>query len=621
MTERAIGPSFARATLKLISVAGPVALILGASSPAGADRASSTIIESASTLPAPQGAPLPRGVAIAAAATPLVHRADCASPKLQYAVNGGGGPILSNVDVVQVNWGSNVSSSVIAQFEAWYPAIVSSSYVTWLTEYNADNQTIGAGTYHKNPKSSGGSWTITPTNTSTNLTQDDFGPEIVAQIQAGSLPAPLKDSAGNANTLYMIEIPKGITVSLQGNPTSDTQCNWCGFHWNYSDSTNGNIYYGIIANMEPGSACAPTMSSGTTKWHCGGTLDAKAGSEVVHGHELVEAITDPQSSTNNAWFDPNTNCGEIGDICNNITGSCGDTTCDGPSAGTVTVGGTVFHAQTEWSNKQQDCVMHGPGCSSNADCAGSPSTPICDTSSKVCRACTNADCTGATPACETTGSMAGQCVQCTSANKTACTGGTPVCNPATDTCRACQAQDCTTPTPVCEMSGAKMGACVQCDPSNKTACTGATPVCDGTTFTCVSCTMDSDCMPGHVCQSHTCVTSGCKSNADCTNPSMPVCDATTGQCTAGSGHDAGPGGGDSGAPRGDGGGGGMDAGGDFEAGDGVDGSLVQDTGGSAGGCSCIVSASRGGDLAGLLGAALSTVAVAARRRRARTGAR
>jgi len=57
-------------------------------------------------------------------------------------------------------------------------------------------------------------------------------------------------------------------------------------------------------------------------------------------HEYYEIITDPDVQTNVAWY--NNTSGEIGDICRNSTGY-------------VTVGGTSFDLQKEYSNRYHAC--------------------------------------------------------------------------------------------------------------------------------------------------------------------------------------------------------------------------------------------------------------------------
>src|SRR5262249_44059213 len=112
-----------------------------------------------------------------------------------------------------------------------------------------------------------------------------------------------------------------------------------------------------------------------------------------------------------------------------------------------------------------------------ADCT-MPAAPICI--SQMCEPCTNAidgDAACATrdatnPACEMAPDMnshvAGQCVQCTAGDDTACKDGTPVCD-------------------------TELSECVQC--TSNMQCANPTPICNSGD-TCEGCTMDSQCPGG-----------------------------------------------------------------------------------------------------------------------------
>jgi hypothetical protein len=487
----------------------------------------------------------------------------------------GGGAVISSVEVVQVNWGPSVAPATISLFESWYPKFASSASVAWLKEYDTSSQNIGIGTYHKNP-SSNGSWTITPSNTSTSLSETAIGTELVAQIKAAHLPPVTKDAGGNSNTLYMVDFPPGVTLTLQGSARSCVD--FCAYHYSTQDTQLGYVLYGVHPDMGAGSGCEATGG----KWVCGGSTDPSTAAAVTHSHELTEAITDPIS--NGAWVDSSgSGCGEIGDICANETGSCGDTTCPSPSVGSITVGGTTLYEQTEWSNAQNDCVVQGPPvqCTSNASCTATPNTPICDATSHTCRACTATDCTGATPACETVGSLAGECVQCTASNATGCPAAKPICDTSTDTCRACTAADCTGAKGVCETSGSNAGACVQCDSTHTTACTGGTPYC-GPNGTCVACTQSSQCTASNmpVCNTTTGTCTGCTMSSQC--PSGETCDTMTGGCVKGSGSSSGGGSGSSSGSGGSSGGGSGSGSGGGSGSSGGDASTGDDGGGSGG---------------------------------------
>lgn len=108
----------------------------------------------------------------------------------------------------------------------------------------------------------------------------------------------------------------------------------------------------------------------------------------------------------------------------------------------------------------------------------------------LCRS--DADCSGATPACSPT---RGECVECTTAEQ--CSAPTPACDTATGTCVACGSDaDCQSPL----------------------------PACDPASHTCVACTSDSDCASGKCESDHTC----CKAGP---NPCVPgACDTHYDSC-------------------------------------------------------------------------------------------
>ncbi len=152
---------------------------------------------------------------------------------------------------------------------------------------------------------------------------------------------------------------------------------------------------------------------------------------------------------------------------------CGYRNGDGPCNG---VDGTVVC-------RSQVCVLSGPNTGKCEQCA------------------TDANCSGATPACD---SSANACVQCTQTNRTACTGTTPVCSSG-DACVACNGDNgsgasnaCPSGTnPFCEPNG----ACAKCT-SNSDCTTGTHggPVCNTTTGACGSvCFKDSDCAATQWC--------------------------------------------------------------------------------------------------------------------------
>jgi len=263
-----------------------------------------------------------------------------------------GGPVISNVAVVQVSWGSGVDATVTNNLPLFYADIVNSPYIDWLCEYNTNvrpvptsSQAIGRGTFY-------GLLTITPSVGATppaTVTNTQIQNELVAQINAGVLPQPTFDAQGHVNTVYMIHFPSGITITRD----SSTSCvQFCAYH--YSVTINGiEVPYGVMPYIGSGSACNGGCGAGTYLQNI----------ESVSSHELVEAITDTDVALAAtfaaplAWYgrsgcNPN---GEIGDICNG-------------SQASITVNGHTHTVQKQWSNRANACIAVAAGTQVDCPC-------------------------------------------------------------------------------------------------------------------------------------------------------------------------------------------------------------------------------------------------------------
>jgi MYXO-CTERM domain-containing protein len=268
-------------------------------------------------------------------------RAAPVTPHLNYY----GGPVISNVEVVMVLWGSGTYESFVEQTSSpslatFYGGVTNSTHMDWLSEYDTNitavgggagtNQTIGRGTYLNQ-------YLITPSAAASGSTISDANiqAELVAQINAGHLPAPVTDGAGDPGTLYMLHFPKGKTITMGG---SQSCVVFCAYHGTIA-TTGGDLYYGVLPDMSTGSGCDTGCGNGT----------AFQNQTSVASHELIEAVTDPAVGLAGsfapplAWYDPNN--GEIGDICNG-------------QQGTVVGGdGVTYTVQKEWSNAAAACVV------------------------------------------------------------------------------------------------------------------------------------------------------------------------------------------------------------------------------------------------------------------------
>jgi MYXO-CTERM domain-containing protein len=248
---------------------------------------------------------------------------------------------------------------------------------------------------------------------------------------------------------------------------------------------------------------------------------------------------------------------------------------------------------------------------SSADCAifGTPTTPVLDPVSKICKACdgdnggaTSRKCaTAGAPACQT-GAMnplLGSCTECSAANVTLCKSTTPACDLTKGLCAACDAGfGVAAGARACPRAAAPAchgdGSCVVANGDRNTAATDPCP---------------SDANP-YVRADGTC--GKCAANADCAGAAHagPICNLGTGACGApASDMDAGSGVTDGGK------GGGTDAGGG--KGGGTDAGATPDAGsengatGNSGGCSAAGGEAPAGGM--LLAAAVLTMI--ARRRR------
>ncbi len=407
-----------------------------------------------------------RFAALAAAGATLLAGATAGAQPLVYY----GGRVLSNVEIVQVGWTSGVDATYLQDLATFHQALVQTDYLDWLAEYDTIGKTgfvdglpgsaqhIGRGTFK-------GSFVITPANVKTSLEDSEIGAELVAQIASGALPPPKLDAGGNVDSLYMIEFPAAITITLFGLQS----CAQFGGYHSTTLKDGKSVPYAVIPD------CGYDFGTDT----------------FVHTHELVEAITDAEAGlvadfnaptnrpiawvavANNFWEAP-----ECADICQN--------TADEIAGYTVA---------TNWSNFAGGCVAR---------------IPICDGTSQppACRPCTTFDsgagCNGATPACATAGPQAGQCVLCTAAAQSACTGATPVCDEATFTCVGClESADCEDPgAPVCETTSKTCRPCA----SDAECATGHCDLQeDAQKGQCVACDSHADCNVDHHCEAHECV--------------------------------------------------------------------------------------------------------------------
>jgi hypothetical protein len=245
-----------------------------------------------------------------------------------------GGPVISNVKLVGVLWGSKVDTSVTQNVPAFFQTLVNSAYLDSLSQYSTNlpandgphagspgtDQLIGRGVYL-------GLFTITPHNNGTVLGDPDVQAELVAQVAQGSLPT------ADGNTLYVVYFP--ASVNVQGQCSS-----FCAYH-NSVVALTGSIYYAVVPDYSTG----PCGGQG-----CGLNPTFFDNQCAAVSHEIAEAITDANAGAgieDLAW-EGNLSAaanggGEIGDIC-----AYQDSTLTGTTG--------TFYVQQMWSNADQLCA-------------------------------------------------------------------------------------------------------------------------------------------------------------------------------------------------------------------------------------------------------------------------
>ncbi len=248
---------------------------------------------------------------------PLLGQSAAPPPDTPPHLNYAGGHLLTSVQVYTIFWGAAWQqvgqSGLIAQVNAFFDAVLTSSLLDLLAEYSdsASGQVIGHGQRI-------GTLTVTDTEPgggSGQVSDAQIQQALQGWVAAGTVPA------ANANTLYFVYLPPNVTAT---DPQGGQSCaQLCGYHW-FIDGTNPEVYYAVM----PFPGCAG----------CLGTLTPIEALTSTSSHELCEAITDAHPWT--GWND-DTN-GEIGDICAWQTG---------------TING--FTVQKEWSNSKGACVV-GP---------------------------------------------------------------------------------------------------------------------------------------------------------------------------------------------------------------------------------------------------------------------
>jgi len=279
------------------------------------------LLASACAVDAVEPAPAQEGPKLGAAPWAHLLPMPGAAPRFSSAAGTGGahmvyrgGPVISNVKVYAVFWGSNVSNQ--SQLASFYGTLVNSPYVDWLSEYDTPTQNIGRGSFQS-------SYVDTNAPTDSQLSDDQIQQELAQLIDSGALPAP------DANTLFMVHFPAGVDISMSGSQSCQQ---FCAYHSSFTHGS-GSVYYGVMPDFS--GACAS----------CGGEQTVFNSTTVVASHEVAEAMTDPNIGVANAtqdekqlgWYDDTYS--EIGDVCQGQS-----VTFDG------------YRVTTLWSNQHNACI-------------------------------------------------------------------------------------------------------------------------------------------------------------------------------------------------------------------------------------------------------------------------
>jgi hypothetical protein len=149
-----------------------------------------------------------------------------------------GGPITSDSEIVMVNWGPNVPTTVTAGLPPFYADIVQSNYWTVLLQYSSAGATVQGGLPGTNQQLGMGSFAgaftimpaVCPTGATCTVDSAQIQAELVGQIDAHNLPAPSLDAQGYPNTLYVVHFPPAVTIK-SGNNSSCVQ--FCAISTNF----------------------------------------------------------------------------------------------------------------------------------------------------------------------------------------------------------------------------------------------------------------------------------------------------------------------------------------------------------------------------------------------------
>jgi hypothetical protein len=223
------------------------------------------------------------------------------------------GPLLTNVEVFAFFWGSEWTKKPLSDLE---------EYIEEFFEFIV-KKTDNLSEYSVPPKLDieegkfAGSIDIGSPAPTTIVSDGAIQHFLKQEISTNSkVPKP------NANTLYYVYLPPGVTVNaFSCNSCGGTPLCFCGYH-DVISGTSPPIYYAVM----PYPGCGGCLAG----------LSVRDALTTVSSHEFCESITDPIPGQ--GWYDFVLGA-EIGDICAWQTKKLG-----------------TFMVQLEWSNNANSCV-------------------------------------------------------------------------------------------------------------------------------------------------------------------------------------------------------------------------------------------------------------------------
>ena len=157
-------------------------------------------------------------------AVPLGHAIKLA-PRVTYF----GGPVLSNIQVFTIYWGSAFTKQQADKVETYYKQVVNSSYLDWLVEYNTPSQRIGRGSFI-------GSYFAKDAPTG-NIKQDQVEAFLLSLRSNGLIPKTTPD------TYYAIHADKSASFTT----TDGSSCSeFLAAHYSFKDNQGKYVYWAVM---------------------------------------------------------------------------------------------------------------------------------------------------------------------------------------------------------------------------------------------------------------------------------------------------------------------------------------------------------------------------------------